>query len=183
MRHRTTVTMVGMGALAAGACFLLNSCSPPKDTVQDPVPISLRFTPPGPGEKLECKLGIDGGNIKIGGTWRGIDVRTRMPLLFVYPQDPGVFGWFLQIDPHGVELNLDGTWNALGQVGNHDYPPRSGMKINLMIRAVPLEEANKLINARKQDKKLRNTAIRTQDLPDVKPQCVAELKDVELDVR
>lgn len=182
MNKRITIIIIAVGALAVATFFLLSRPVPSGDSVQDPTQISLQFTRPGPREKLECKLGNDGGIIQVAGTVRGIDT-TRLLLLFAYPHDPGVFGWFLQVDPHGVDLKPDGTWTALGQVGNHDYPPRQGMKINLMIRAVPVKEANKLIDSRIQDKKLRNTSIKTQDLPKVQPEWIAEIKDVELDVK
>lgn len=147
--------------------------------VEGPTHSSVQFNSPKPGEKLVCTVGQEGGFFNVGGTAHGID-KTRMLLLFV---DPGAYGWFLQLDPNGVDLNTDGTWTARGQIGNHDYPPKRGMKIGLMIRAVPVEEANKLIDARKLNKELRNTGIRRQNLPVAEPEWVAELKGVELDVR
>jgi exo-beta-1,3-glucanase (GH17 family) len=147
-----------------------------------PTQNSVQFTSPRLGERLECKLGQDGGIIQVRGTAHGID-KTRVPLLFVFPQDPGVYGWFLQLDPNGVDMHPDGTWIARAQIGNHDFPPPKGMKTNLMIRAVPAEDADKLMDARKQNERLRNTAIRTQDLPKVDQEWVAELKDIELDVK
>ncbi len=132
-----------------------------------------------PGGQIKCVVGQDGGTIDISGSAKGIR-EDRTLLLFVRPEDPGVSGWFLQLNPQGVDLNADGTWTARGQIGNREWPPQKGMKIDLMIRGVPVKIANDLIETRNRDSQLRNSGIRSQDLPKADQEWIVEIKHLEL---
>jgi exo-beta-1,3-glucanase (GH17 family) len=139
-------------------------------------PVSIRFTKLEAGKKLRCKLGSDGGIIEIAGTTVGIDENTTL-LFFVFPVDPGVYGWFLQLGNNAVRLNPDGAWSARGQVGNRLYPPPNGMKIHIMVRAVNTATAAQLI---KEEQSHPDSPIADSDLP--KASAIGEIRDIILDV-
>ena len=136
----------------------------------------LQITKPTAGQKLPCMIGGDGGIVDISGTAVGLSASTKL-LFFVFPQDPGVFGWFLQLNPNSVRLNSDGTWIARAQIGNRSYPPPDGMKINLMLRAVDVAAANNLLQ---EQKKHPDSPIQESDLPEAS--AVVQLNDVVLEV-
>jgi hypothetical protein len=142
---------------------------------------NVQIVSPRPQEKLSCTVGQDGGIVHLSGSALGMD-NDRLLLLFLRPQDPGVSGWFLQLAPLGIDLNADGTWTARGQIGNRQYPPTNGMMIDLMVRAVPARVADELIKVRQGDAQLRNSGIRSQDLPQVEAEWISEIKNVELKV-
>lgn len=142
----------------------------------DGASMGVRISTPQPGQKLACKLGADGGIVEISGSTGGIDGSQTL-LFFVFPVDPGVYGWFLQLGNNGIRLNPDGTWTARGQIGNRQYPPPNGMKIHIMVRVVDTPTATQLIKAQQSHP---DSPISPLALP--KASSVAEIKDVVLDV-
>ena len=143
---------------------------------------SIQIASPAAGEKLKCKLEANGGFFELRGTSKGID-SNRTLVLFVDPNDPGTYGWFVQLDPNGVDLSSDGTWVAHGQIGNKDYLPKNGKTIHLILRALRKEEADDLIKPRLADPRRANEGIRPQNIPTTPPGLSNELRDVELEVK
>jgi exo-beta-1,3-glucanase (GH17 family) len=127
------------------------------------------------------KTPASGGLFKIRGSSAGITEGKRKLLMFINPNDVAAPGWFLQLPPRGVsDIREDGSWTAVGQIGNREYPPQKDQQMSIMMLAVPVIEADQLVQARLNEPTLQNTGILTQDLPQVEQQWRARVDDLPI---
>jgi hypothetical protein len=147
-------------------------------------PAGVRFTDIRDKGKLKIRFDPNGGFFEVHGASDKLAENKRKLHLLVNTGDPAAPGWFLQLPPLGVnDIKNDGSWTASGQIGNKEYPPRSGQKIGLMIIAVPQEEAIQFVKKRESDPGLRDKGIYSQDLPKVEPHWISEVRDLELEIQ
>jgi hypothetical protein len=127
------------------------------------------------------RTATSGGRFKITGTSSGLTENGRKLLMFITSTDVVVPHWFLQLPPSGLnELHADGTWLAVGQIGNREYPPHRSQRISVLMLAAPTADADRFIQSRIEDPALQNVGIPSGDLPQVERQWSARIDDLPL---
>jgi len=95
---------------------------------------SVSITSPATGQQIEVRLAETGsGSFTVSGNSSVVfsDPNLRVYVL-VHPADPPAAGWWIQ-QPATVELN--GQWSTLSWIGNKDFPPHVGDKIDILVVA------------------------------------------------
>ena len=98
----------------------------------------ISFFKPRAGEKLSCSRGADGVyKVTAEGTSSGVSHATHGLLFWIRPVNPPSdrAGWYLQRPPaNGVtDFRSDGSWTAVAQIGNAQYPPHEGDTVDLAV--------------------------------------------------
>ena len=70
-------------------------------------------------------------------------------LLWVRPVQPAGDGWYLQRGAmNGIHsIRSDGKWEGIAQIGNLEYPPHEGDRIEIAVSVAPSEEARRLLGS------------------------------------
>lgn len=100
---------------------------------------SVAITNPAAGQQIEIRLADTGsGSFTVSGTSSEVfsDPNLRVYVL-VHPADPPAAGWWIQ-QPATVERN--GQWSTLAWIGNKDFPPHVGDKIDILVVATKPEQ-------------------------------------------
>ena len=99
--------------------------------------MAISFFKPRAGEKVSCSRGADGiYKLSAEGTSSGVSTATHDLLFWVRPVNPPAdrIGWYLQRPPsNGVTLRADGSWTAVAQIGNAQFPPHEGDTVDLAV--------------------------------------------------
>lgn len=111
--------------------------------------MTISFFKPRAGEKLSCSRGADGVyKVTAEGTSSGVPAATHGLLFWVRPVNPPAdrIGWYLQRPPsNGVtEIRSDGSWTAVAQIGNAQYPPHEGDTVDLAVTVAEKDAIDKL---------------------------------------
>jgi PASTA domain-containing protein len=121
------------------------------DTPPDnpPTGMTISFFKPRTGEKVSCLRGADGVfRLTAEGTSSNVSPATQGLLFWVRPVNPPAdrVGWYLQRPPaNGVtEIRSDGSWTAVAQIGNAQYPPHEGDTVDLAITIAEKDAIDKL---------------------------------------
>jgi hypothetical protein len=128
-----------VGGIAAAITFvvigiLINIFSPKP---------SVAITNPAAGQQIEVRLAETGsGSFTVSGTSSAVfsDSNLRVYVL-VHPADPPAAGWWIQ-QPATVERN--GQWSTLSWIGNKDFPPHVGDKIDILVVVTKPEQVTGL---------------------------------------
>jgi len=113
-------------------------------------PIAVTIHKPASQATVEAHQSGDGSyQFTVMGICQGISSSMRL-LLWVKPVNPPseTPGWYLQREPiNGIhQINQDGSWNGIGQIGNKMWPPRTGDIIDIAVTIVPDEVAKELLS-------------------------------------
>lgn len=100
---------------------------------------SVAITNPAASQQIEIRLANTGsGSFTVSGTSSEVfsnpDLRVYV---LVHPADPPAAGWWIQ-PPATVEQN--GQWSTLAWIGNTDFPPHVGDKIDILVVATRPEQ-------------------------------------------
>jgi hypothetical protein len=111
--------------------------------------MTISFFKPRAGEKVSCSRGADGVyKLTAEGTSSGVTTSTHGLLFWVRPVNPPAdrIGWYLQRPPsNGVtEIRSDGSWTAVAQIGNAQYPPHEGDTVDLAVTIAEKDVIDKL---------------------------------------
>ncbi len=109
----------------------------------------ISFFKPRAGEKISCSRGADGVyKVTAEGTSSGVSHATHGLLFWVRPVNPPAdrAGWYLQRPPaNGVtDFRSDGSWTAVAQIGNAQYPPNEGNTVDLAVTIAEKDAIDKL---------------------------------------
>lgn len=89
------------------------------------------------------------GSVSASGVSHGIQGGRFQLLLWVRPVRPpsDVPGWYLQRPPaNGItEINADGSWRGVAQIGNAHWPPQEGHMVDLAVSVADSETASRLM--------------------------------------
>lgn len=127
---------IGMGVLTLGilvARLLL------------PTPIAVALTSPMLNQPIEVELSESGsGSFSVSGASAEVFTAENLRVyVLVHPAEPFAAGWWIQ--PPAV-MSRNGQWTALAWIGNQDFPPKAGDKIDLV---VVVTEPDKVIGYQK----------------------------------
>ncbi|HEY6769183.1 MAG TPA: hypothetical protein VI386_30940 [Candidatus Sulfotelmatobacter sp.] len=109
---------------------------------------AVSFFEPKPGTTVAFVRSGDGlYRCSARGTSSGFRTGFQL-LLWLRPVEPpsDQFGaWYLQRSGNGVSVEPDGTWAGIAQLGNSQYPPQDGYKIDLAISVADQATASTLL--------------------------------------
>ena len=113
-------------------------------------PIALSMHSPSSQGSVTVHQYADGTyHYTVKGICQGLSSSMRL-LLWVKPVNPPseTPGWYLQREPvNGInQVNPDGSWEGIGQIGNAIWPPRTGDILDIAVTAVPDEIANNFLS-------------------------------------
>lgn len=105
-----------------------------------PPPTEVAITTPGEGQAIEVRLlpETGSGSFTVSGTSDEVfdDDSLRLYVL-VHPADPFAAGWWIQ---QPVAVDRSGRWTTQAWIGNADFPPHVGDKVDIVaIAADPAE--------------------------------------------
>lgn len=112
--------------------------------------LSVSLTSPRPNGTIECSRHSDGlYRCSVSGVAR-LGARDDVQLLlWMKPLRPAGDGWYLQRGKvNGIQgVARGGTWNALAQLGNAEWPPAEGHVVAVAVTIAPRADAMKLLSA------------------------------------
>jgi hypothetical protein len=85
----------------------------------------------------------------VKGTSKSLSRGNFQLLLWVRPVRPAGDGWYLQKGVmNGIHsVGSDGNWEGIAQVGNLEYPPHEGDRIEIAVSVATSEEVRRLLGS------------------------------------
>jgi hypothetical protein len=111
-------------------------------------PRALLSTPTTNGH-LDCRQDPDGiYRCSVRGTADGVDGQNWILLIWVNPVQPAAGGWYLQRgEVNGVHsFGPGGKWKGVAQLGNLQYPPHKGDRIEVEVTIMEAKKAANLLS-------------------------------------
>jgi len=112
-----------MAAITFVAIGLVSSALAPSPTVE--------ITSPRDGESIEVQIAETGsGSFFVSGNSERVAANPDMRVYtLVHPADPYAAGWWIQ---PSVVMDLDGSWSGQAWIGDPDFPPHAGDKLDVL---------------------------------------------------
>lgn len=108
--------------------------------------VKIKIFKPGNAEAVDLTRMNNGAyHFSVQGVSSGLSQEEQL-LLWVRPSN--VLHWYLQRSPDGIrEIRPDGSWDGFGQIGNVNWPPKSGDTFDVAITVVDSQTARELLSA------------------------------------
>lgn len=131
-RPSALISLLRMPAFALGILLILVSVGIFVARQIVPPPPEVAITEPANGQQIEVRILAETGAGSFGVSGSSAEVYDDPALrlyVLVHPADPFASGWWVQ---QAATVDRDGQWATQAWIGNQDFPPHAGDKIDIL---------------------------------------------------